>query len=58
MGDQQSNQLVKNEIYNQESRGDLVLPGGEKLPALCPAAPPNRHPLRKLFWIGASLFTL
>ena len=64
MREQHPNTLIENTIYELTNTGrDLVLTGsGETLPAVQPTAPQapkaNRHPLRKLLLIGASVLAL
>ena len=64
MSEHHPNTLIKHTIYDLTITGrDLVVMGsGATLPAVQPIAPhapkANRHPLRKLLLIGASVFAL
>src|SRR5271165_3065505 len=61
MGEQQANQLMKLEV--QTGAGDVAEAGGGKLPAVrqpvgTQAPKAERHPLRKLLLVGASVLAL
>jgi len=60
MSEQQTNQLIKLDL--PAGSGDVLNPVGERLPAVRPAAKQapkvDRHPLRKLLLVGASVLAL